>query len=114
MNPDFFRGIMTWLILTLIGYHALDYYFEIDFILQIFIALNAATFLLVAIDKFAASMRMRRIPEKVFYLATLLGGSVGMLVGMYTIRHKTRKTSFQMVVGILVLLQIAAILYFVG
>lgn len=67
---------------------------------------------MVLLDKIAASQRMRRIPEKVLYVATFFGGSIGMLVGMFTIRHKSRKVSFQFVVGVLVLLQIVLLMWY--
>ena len=57
------------------------------------------------VDKVQATQHDRRISERSLYLMTILGGSVGMLLAMYTIRHKSRKLSFQIVVWFLVLLQ---------
>ncbi len=70
------------------------------------IVLNVATFALVLIDKLFAQWRVRRIPELVFYVSGFLGGSIGVLLGMFAFRHKTRKTSFQFVLGMLILIQL--------
>lgn len=40
----------------------------------------------------------RRIPEKTLFLIAALGGSLGVLLGMYTFRHKTKHWYF--VVGV--------------
>jgi len=72
------------------------------------------TFVLMLLDKMAASMRIRRIPEFVLYLVTFFGGSIGMLVGIYLFHHKSRKVSFQFVVGLLVLVQVVFVLWWWG
>ena len=36
----------------------------------------------------------RRIPEKTLFLIAALGGSLGVLAGMYLFRHKTKHKSF--------------------
>ena len=70
------------------------------------IALNVSSFLLFGVDKHAAIQKSMRIPENLLYLATLVGGSAGTLVGMNVFRHKTRKTSFQFVVALVLLVQL--------
>ena len=94
-------------------YFGIGYFIELNWVPRLLLTTNFVTFTLVLLDKIAASARMRRIPEKVLYVATFFGGSIGMLVGMFTIRHKSRKTSFQFVVGVLVLLQIVILLWYV-
>lgn len=111
MNPDILRGFVLWSVLSIASYFGIRYFFTIPFLVLLFLSLNLATFILMLLDKFFASLHTRRIPERVLYVATFFGGSVGMLVGMYLFHHKSRKTSFQFVVAILVLIQIGLILY---
>ena len=77
---------------------------------QLFIELNTATFLLYGFDKVSAQVGARRIPERILYLATFCGGPIGTLLAMNLFRHKTRKLSFQLVVALLILIQLAIVL----
>lgn len=54
---------------------------------------NAAAFCVTALDKRAARLRRRRIPERrfVFFAATL--GGAGTLAAFYVFRHKTQHTA---------------------
>lgn len=112
MNPDFSRWLVLWMVMCVALYFGIGYFIELDWVPRLLLTTNFVTFTLVLLDKIAASARMRRIPEKVLFVATFFGGSIGMLVGMFTIRHKSRKTSFQFVVGVLVLLQIVILLWY--
>ena len=89
-----------------------DFLSDLPLWLWILIVWNVITFSCMLLDKWFASVRMRRISEKAFFLMTFLGGSIGVLLGMFLFRHKTQKTSFQIVVGVIVLLQIALIVWF--
>ena len=53
-------------------------------------AMTILTFSICGADKFAAQRQRRRVPEKVLFLLSALGGSVGMYLGMFTFRHKTK------------------------
>ncbi len=75
---------------------------------------NLATFLLYGFDKWQAGGKRLRVPEIIFYFVTFLGGSVGTLFGMHVFHHKTRKTSFQLVVAILLLIQVALAVSFLA
>lgn len=113
MNPDFSRWLVLWVVMCVALYFGIDYFIEMDWVLQLLLTTNFVTFTLVLLDKIAASARMRRVPENVLFVATFFGGSIGMLVGMFLIRHKSRKTSFQFVVGVLVLLQMVILLWYI-
>ena len=58
------------------------------------LAINVLSFALMGIDKAKARRNAWRIPEKVLFLAAILGGSVGTLVGMALFRHKTKHWYF--------------------
>lgn len=75
-----------------------------------FIILNLAGFALMGLDKYKARKHLWRIPEKTLFLASLLGGSTGTLIGMYLFHHKTRHWYF--VIGMPAILILQAGLYF--
>lgn len=56
--------------------------------------INAAGFLLMRIDKKKARRHRRRIPEAVLMGVAGVGGSIGVLGGMYAFHHKTRHARF--------------------
>jgi uncharacterized membrane protein YsdA (DUF1294 family) len=75
-------------------------------LVYVFVATSIAAFVLCGLDKRLAILGWNRIPEIVLYLAALLGGSFGLLLGMHLFRHKTQKASFQVVIVLIALLQI--------
>ena len=72
------------------------------------LVMNALGLLLMIRDKQQAIKRGRRIPEFNLIMVAALGGSLGSLLGMYIVRHKTRHLRFT--VGIPVMLFIHVIL----
>lgn len=52
-------------------------------------------FFLMGYDKLQAKRGGRRVPEKWFFLLSLLGGTPGAILGMYTFHHKTRHWYFK-------------------
>jgi len=76
-------------------------------------AINLLAFLIMMYDKMRSRKTgARRIPEgKLFFMATIFG-SVGVYLGMFIFRHKTKKWYF--LIGIpLLMLQNTAFLYLV-
>lgn len=73
---------------------------------------NAAGFLLMLADKYKARKKLWRIPEATLMGVAVIGGSVGALAGMYTFRHKTKHPKFTIGVPLILLMQIAAALFF--
>lgn len=51
----------------------------------------------------------RRIPEKTLFLIAALGGSLGVLAGMYLFRHKTKHKSFVFGVPLILAAQAALV-----
>lgn len=62
------------------------------------VIMNVYVFFLCRHDKLCAILEKRRVPEKDFFVLSFFGGSIGMIVGMYAFRHKTKHLSF--VIGI--------------
>jgi len=78
------------------------------------IAINMLTFFVMLIDKIQASQHERRVRERTLYILTFLGGSPAMLLSMHSLRHKSRKLSFQLVVWFLFLTQLAVMVLWVN
>lgn len=76
------------------------------------IVINLMGFLIMGIDKAKAKRNAWRIPEKTFFILTLLGGGLGSWVGMYTFRHKTKHWYFVVGIPAIFLLELVAVVYF--
>ena len=72
------------------------------------VLINLAAFFLMWSDKRRAQREgARRIPEKTLFLAALLGGSLGAILGMRLFRHKTKHWYFVWGMPAILLLQLA-------
>lgn len=69
---------------------------------------NAAGFLLMLVDKYKAKKKLWRIPEASLMGVAAAGGSIGSLIGMYTVRHKTKHPKFTIGIPLILALQIVA------
>ncbi len=56
--------------------------------------MNIASFALMAHDKRCARLGKRRVPEKRLFLVTACFGGLGGVLGMKTLRHKTKHWYF--------------------
>lgn len=77
------------------------------------LVMSIVAFCVCGADKFAAQRQKSRMPEKVLFLLSALGGSVGMYLGMFTFRHKTKHWYFVVGIPAIILVQAALILYFI-
>lgn len=77
------------------------------------LVMSIVAFCVCGADKFAAQRQKSRVPEKVLFLLSALGGSVGMYLGMFTFRHKTEHWYFVVGIPAIILVQAALILYFI-
>ena len=68
--------------------------------------MNLIGFAVMGIDKYKAKKHLWRISEKTLFLFSVLGGSAGTLLGMYTFRHKTRHWYFVFGMPLILILQI--------
>lgn len=76
------------------------------------VCINLAAFALMGVDKRHARCRQWRVPEKLLFLAALLGGSAGAWAGMYVFRHKTRHWYFVVGMPVILLVQLLLIRFF--
>lgn len=73
--------------------------------------LGAVDFLLAGVDKRRARRKEWRIPEKTLLGLALLGGAWGLLAGMLTFHHKTRKPAFAIGVPCMLALHTGLVLW---
>lgn len=75
------------------------------------VIINAIASGLMLIDKYKAKKNLWRIPEATLMTTALLGGSIGALIGMYTVRHKTKHPKFTVGIPLILLAQAALGVY---
>ena len=80
-------------------------------ILLYLLIINALAFLLMLADKRKAEKNLWRIPESTLLTAAAFGGSIGALLGMYRLRHKTRHLKFTLGVPAILIAQIALVVF---
>ena len=86
-----------------------------DNIILIYLGIaNIIGFCLMGIDKAKAKAKAWRIPEKTLLGIAVFGGGLGVLLGMETFRHKTKHWYFKYGIPVVLMVEIAAVLYFVA
>lgn len=81
-------------------------------ILLYLLIMNAAGFLVMTADKLFAKSGAWRVPERNLLGIAAIGGSIGVWLAMYTVRHKTRKPKFFIGVPAILAAQIGLVLFF--
>ena len=81
------------------------------YIWAVYAAVNVLVCLIYGIDKLKAVKKKWRIPEKTLLILALLG-PLGALAGMLLFRHKIRKPKFYLGVPAILLLEGAAVYFF--
>ena len=74
--------------------------------------MNAAGFLVMTADKLFAKSGAWRVPERNLLGIAAIGGSIGVWLAMYTVRHKTRHAKFVIGVPLILVCQIGLVLIF--
>ena len=75
------------------------------------LAVNSLTFLLYGIDKYKAKKGRWRISEATFLTMAAIGGSIGAWAGMRTWHHKTMHKKFKYAIPVIIIMQIALVVY---
>ena len=82
-----------------------------DFILIYLLIVNAAGFFSMLLDKLYAKKKLWRIPEATLLGVAAIGGSIGALMGMYLMRHKTRHLKFTVGIPVILALQVILLIF---
>ena len=83
----------------------------LQLILLYLLIINAIGFLLMLVDKAYAKKNLWRIPEATLMTAAALGGSLGSLIGMYTLHHKTKHLKFALGIPLILIAQIVLVFW---
>lgn len=78
-------------------------------VLGLYTLSSVLAFMAYALDKHAAQNNLCRIKEMHLHLLALIGGWPGAWVAQKTLRHKTKKASFQTAFWVTVVLNCAAV-----
>ncbi len=70
------------------------------------IIINAITFATFGLDKYKAIRQEWRIRESTLLGLSLIGGSIGGWIAMYTFHHKTKKVQFFVGVPVILAIQV--------
>ncbi|WP_081006153.1 DUF1294 domain-containing protein [Clostridium baratii] len=81
------------------------------FIIYLFL-INIFGLLLMFIDKQKAKRHKWRISENTLILISILGGSIGSIMGMQLFRHKTKHVKFKLGLPIILIMQIILLCIF--
>lgn len=76
-----------------------------------FAFINLLAVILTLRDKSAARRHKWRIKENTLLLVSAIGGSPAMILTMRIARHKTKHTKFMVGIPVIIILQIAAVLF---
>lgn len=74
--------------------------------------INALTFFVFAFDKTFAQKGSWRVRERTLLILALCGGTPAALFAMQSFRHKTQKTSFNLLLALILLVQLAGVMSF--
>jgi len=66
--------------------------------LELFVIWNIVAFVIMAFDKYNAVKRKKRIRERTVFICAFIFGGIGILLGMYAFRHKTKHWKFKVLV----------------
>ena len=76
------------------------------------IFINILNIILFGMDKYKAIHQKNRIRNSTLIGLSLLGGSIGTLIGMYIFRHKTKTWYYKYTTPIILIIQIITFYYF--
>lgn len=88
-----------------------EYFEQHEILIAYFVIINFVTFASFAIDKLAAIEGCSRIRIVTLLGLAFIGGSIGAILAMYLLRHKTKKDYFTVGVPLIIMMQVVVIFY---
>ena len=86
--------------------------FTLKNIIIYLLAINLITFLAMYIDKKKAKKGKWRTKESTLFTLVALGGGIGGIAGMYTFKHKNKKTRFVIGFPAILIIEIITVIVF--
>ena len=84
----------------------------LKYLLFYLIIINIISFILMFVDKQKAKKHKWRISEATLIGSSVIGGSIGMLLGMYCFRHKTKHKKFTILGPLILIIHIGIFLFY--
>ncbi len=78
-----------------------------------FFIINLFAIFLMKYDKVKAINNQYRVSEKTLFLIALILGGIGIYIGMYLFRHKTKHVKFTVGIPLIIILNILTIYYLI-
>lgn len=82
-----------------------------EFLYIYLLIINTVSFICFFIDKKRAQKELYRISESFLFQVSIIGGSLGSLLGMKVFHHKTKKKKFSIGIPIILIFNIIVIVY---
>ena len=86
--------------------------FTLKNIIIYLLLINLITFLAMYIDKRKAKKGKWRTKESTLFTLVILGGGIGGIAGMYTFKHKNKKTRFVIGFPAILIIEIITVIVF--
>lgn len=83
------------------------------YLIYYLIFINIISFSTMFVDKKKAIKRKWRIKENALFLLSFIGGSIGVLLGIYSFRHKTKHIKFTLGIPLILLVQVLLFLFII-
>ncbi|WP_252249805.1 DUF1294 domain-containing protein [Clostridium sp. ZBS13] len=83
----------------------------IKIVLIYLLFINFIGFCIMLVDKNRAIHKEWRVPEKTLIGISIIGGSIGMILGMFTFRHKTKHLKFLLGIPVIIIIQFYIVIY---
>lgn len=86
---------------------------NLNYLLIYILIINIVAYILMGYDKYLAKNHKYRISENTLFVTAFILGSIGIYLGMYKFRHKTKHLSFKVLIPILFITNIISVYFLI-